>query len=375
MKRVIRLASHGLYVHVLKPILFRYQPDGVHYGMVKLTKFVQRIPGIRLLPHVWRYKNDAMLSQTIAGIEFNNPVGLSAGFDKEISMPRMIKTVGFGWMTGGSVTWGQYKGNDGAWFYRLPKTKSLVVNAGLPSEGTEVVAQRVTSYSEKLFADFPLSVSVAKTNTKECANDKTAIADYCESLAVFDSLGQVTMLEINISCPNTFGGEPFTDAKRLEKLLHATDKLELQKPVFIKMPINLPLGEFDALLRVITKHSVAGVTIGNLHKDRRAVDVKDVLPDEVKGNLSGAPTKEVTTALIRRTYKQYGDKLVIIGVGGIFSAEDAYEKIQAGASLVALITGMIFEGPQLAGSINQQLVRLMVRDGYTNIAQAIGTKT
>lgn len=183
------------------------------------------------------------------------------------------------------------------------------------------------------------------------------------------------MLEINISCPNTFGGEPFTDAKRLEKLLHATDKLELQKPVFIKMPINLPLGEFDALLRVITKHSVAGVTIGNLHKDRRAVDVKDVLPDEVKGNLSGAPTKEVTTALIRRTYKQYGDTLVIIGVGGIFSAEDAYEKIQAGASLVALITGMIFEGPQLAGDINQQLVRLMVRDGYTNIAQAIGTKT
>lgn len=166
MKRVIRLASHGLYVHVLKPTLFRYQPDGVHYGMVKLTKFVQRIPGIRLLPQVWRYKNDAMLSQTIAGIEFKNPVGLSAGFDKEISMPRMIKTVGFGWMTGGSVTWGQYKGNDGAWFYRLPKTKSLVVNAGLPSEGTEVVAKRVTTYSEKLFADFPLSVSVAKTNIK-----------------------------------------------------------------------------------------------------------------------------------------------------------------------------------------------------------------
>ncbi len=372
MKRVIRLVTHGLYIYVVKPILFRYRPDGVHHGMVNLTKFVQKVPGVRRLPELWHYQNDTMLAQTIAGIEFKNPIGLSAGFDKEISMPRMIKAVGFGWMTGGSVTWGQYKGNDGAWFYRLPKTKSLVVHAGLPSEGTEVIAKRVADYDQKLFTGFPLSVSVAKTNTKACADDATAIRDYCESLKEFDALKQVAILEINISCPNTFGGEPFTDAKRLEKLLHATDKLGLQKPVFIKMPINLPLGEFDALLKVISKHSITGVTIGNLHKDRRAVDVKDVLPDEVKGNLSGAPTKEVTTALIRRTYKTYGDKLVIVGVGGIFSAEDAYEKIQAGASLVALITGMIFEGPQLAGEINQGLTKLLSRDGYSSITEAIG---
>lgn len=375
MKPLIRHVTHWLYVHVVKPILFRHRPDGVHHGMVDMTKWVQKIPGVRELPRLWSYRDDAMLAQTIAGVEFRNPIGLSAGFDKEISMPRMIKAVGFGWMTGGSVTWGQYKGNDGAWYYRLPKTKSLVVNAGLPSEGTEVVSARVAAYDEHMLVNFPLSVSVAKTNTKQCADDKTAIDDYCASLAQFDTLAQVKLLEINISCPNTFGGEPFTTSGRLEKLLAAVDKLKLTKPVFIKMPINLPLTEFDALLATIVKHNVIGVTIGNLHKDRKAVDLKDVLPDDVKGNLSGAPARTITTELVRFTYSHYHDKLVVIGVGGVFSAEDAYEKIKAGASLVAMITGLIFEGPSAPGQINHDLVRLLKADGYTNVRDAVGSES
>lgn len=334
--------------------------------------WVQKVPGLRELPRLWSHYDDDMLSQEIAGITFRNPIGLSAGFDKAISMPRMIRAIGFGWMTGGSVTRGEYKGNDGAWYYRLPKTKSLVVNAGLPSEGTDVVAGRVAGYDKTMFDDFPLNVSVAKTNTKLCADDVTAIEDYATSLAQFTKLAQVKMLEINISCPNTFGGEPFTTPERLEKLLAAVDELKLTKPVFIKMPINLPLAEFDALLAVIAKHNVTGVTIGNLHKDRKAVDLKEVLPDEVKGNLSGAPARTVTTELVRHTYKKYGTKLVIIGVGGVFSAEDAYEKIKAGASLVALITGLIFEGPSAPGQINHDLVELLRADGYKHVHDAIG---
>ena len=374
MRQLVRYLTRAMYVYGVKPILFRYRPDGVHHGMVKITKIVQRVPVACALPRLWAARNEKILSQTIAGVEFRNPIGLSAGFDKEISMPRMIKNVGFGWMTGGSVTWGQYKGNDGAWFYRLPKTKSLVVHAGLPSEGTEVVSARVAAYDAKLFAEFPLSVSVAKTNTKATVSEAKAVEDYCASLAAFARLDTVALLEINISCPNTFGGEPFTTPQRLGKLLTATDKLAITKPMFVKMPINLPLAEFEKLLDVIAKHTIAGVTIGNLHKDRRAVDVQDVLPEHVKGNLSGAPTKVITTELIRHTYKKYGDRLTIIGVGGVFSAQDAYEKIQAGASLVGLITGMIFEGPQLAGQINHDLVRLLKKDGYSHITQAVGSK-
>ncbi|HRF28788.1 MAG TPA: quinone-dependent dihydroorotate dehydrogenase [Candidatus Saccharibacteria bacterium] len=375
MKRTVRQLTSWLYLYVVKPILFQHKPDGVHSSMVRLTALVQRIPGVRVLPKLWAYQNREYLGQTIHGVYFSNPIGLSAGFDKQISMARMIKAVGFGWMTGGSVTWGEYKGNDGAWFYRLPKSKSLVVNAGLPSEGTAVVAQRVSAYSKQTFKDFPLSVSVAKTNSKATATDDEAVEDYCASLKEFDALKNVKMLEINISCPNTFGGEPFTTKARLEKLLSAVDALQLKKPVFIKMPINLPKKEFDQLLKVITKHMVTGVTIGNLFKDRRAAKLEDVLPEYIKGNLSGTPTREVTTELIRHTYKKYGDKLTIIGVGGVMNADDAYEKICAGATLVALITGLIYEGPQLAGTINYDLVKKLRRDGFSNISEAIGSES
>jgi dihydroorotate dehydrogenase len=374
VKQAVRSVTHWLYAHAVKPILFRRKPDAVHHNLIKLTSIVQRMPLLRELPRLWAHYDDEMLSQTIAGIEFRNPIGLSAGFDKAISMPRMMRTVGFGWMTGGSVTWGQYKGNDGDWFYRLPKTKSLVVNAGLPSEGTEVVSGRIAGYDEQMFSDFPLSVSIAKTNTKATVSEDDAVADYCASLERFDQLEQVKLLEINISCPNTFGGEPFTTPKRLKKLLAASDKLQLKKPVFIKMPINLPLDRFDGLLDVIAVHKVTGVTIGNLHKDRRAVELKDVLPEEVKGNLSGAPARDITTELIRHTRQRFGTKLVIIGVGGVFTAQEAYDKIQAGASLVALITGLIFEGPTAPGQINRDLVRLLRRDGFDTIHDAIGNK-
>lgn len=372
MKLYIRQLTHWLYIHVVKPLLFRYQPDGVHKGMVRLTLFVQKVPLVRNLPQLWSYQNSSVLAQTVAGIHFKNPVGLSAGFDKQITLPRMIRAVGFGWMTGGSVTWGEYKGNDGAWYYRLPNSKSLVVNAGLPSEGAEVVAKRVMNYKPAMFSHFPLSVSVAKTNSKTTTTQSAAIEDYCASLQEFDKLAQVKMLEINISCPNTFGGEPFTTSQRLEKLLARIDTLQLSKPVIIKMPINMELNDFDALLQVIVKHQVTGVAIGNLFKDRNAVKLEDILPDTVKGNLSGAPTRDITTELIRYAYDKYGDRLIIIGIGGIMSAEHAYEKILAGATLVALITGLIFEGPQLAGSINDGLVKLLERDGYNTVREAVG---
>lgn len=371
VKRVVRPTTRLGYKHVVKPMLFRRSPDAVHHGLIKAAKQVQMVPGIRGLPKLWAYQN-SMLQTTVAGVDFRNPVGLSAGFDKTIEMPLLMKTVGFGWMTGGSVTWGKYKGNDGAWFYRLPKSRSLVVNAGLPSEGAAVVSERVDAYDSKIFKDFPLNVSIAKTNTKETVSEDEAVRDYCASLARFNELANVALLEINISCPNTFGGEPFTTPERLEKLLRAVDQLKLTKPVIIKMPINLPIEEFDALLEIIVTHQVAGIAMGNLLKDRARAALKDELPEHVKGNLSGAPTKDITNELIRHCYIKYSKKLIIIGVGGVMSAEDAYEKIRAGASLVGLITGMIYEGPQLVGEINAGLVKLLKRDGFSHVSEAVG---
>lgn len=368
---MIRLLTEVGYQKIVKPMLFRHQPDTVHKGLIATARRVQAVPVVRQLPKLWAVRN-SMLEIEVAGVRYKNPVGLSAGFDKRIEMVPLMKSVGFGWMTGGSVTLGQYDGNEGNWYFRLPKTKSIVVNAGLPSEGTPVVAERVANYPTSLFVDFPLNVSVAKTNSKKTASETHAIKDYAKSLEAFDRLNQVAMLEINISCPNTFGGEPFTTPARLEALLAATDKLKLQKPVYIKMPINLPDKDFDELVNVIVKHHVAGVAIGNLYKDRQTAQLLDELPDDIKGNLSGVPTRQVTTELIARTYKRHGDKLSIIGIGGIMSAEDAYEKIRAGASLVALISSLMFEGPQVVGDINAGLVKLLKRDGYASIADAVG---
>lgn len=371
VKQLVRSISKFGYQKAAKPLMFRHHPDGVHKGLVRTAKGVQKVPLIRDLPKLWSH-NSQMLATDIFGVHFRNPVGLSAGFDTAIELPKIMSSVGFGWMTGGSVTWDKYKGNEGAWFYRLPKSKSLVVNKGLASEGTPVVAERVRQYDMKLFQNLPLNVSVAKTNSKMSVGDEAGIQDYCKSLKAFDELEQVRLLEINISCPNTFGGEPFTTVERLEKLLAAVDKLHLLKPVIVKMSISLSDEKFDALLEVIVRHKVRGVAIGNLLKDRNLAKLEDALPDSVKGNLSGKPNKEISTKLIRRTYKKYGDKLGIIGIGGIMSAEDAYEKIKAGASLVALITGLIYEGPQLVGDINHGLVGLLKADGYAHISEAVG---
>jgi len=138
------------------------------------------------------------------------------------------------------------------------------------------------------------------------------------------------------------------------------------------MPSDLDWPQFNKLLQEIIKHRIAGVTISNLAKDRSKLKLKDELPATVKGNLSGKPTWEISNHLIKETFLNYGDKLTIIGVGGVFSPEDAYTKIKLGASLVELITGMIFGGPQLIGQINLGIVKLLKKDGYRHISEAIG---
>ena len=139
------------------------------------------------------------------------------------------------------------------------------------------------------------------------------------------------------------------------------------------MPSHLSWHEFHGLLQVIARHHVDGLTIGNLAKDRSKVVLKDPLPNHIQGGLSGKPTQKATNDLIRKTRLTYRDRFIIVGVGGIFTAEDAYEKIRLGANLVELITGMIFEGPQCIGRINKGIATMLERDGYKNVADAVGT--
>lgn len=374
MNSVVSNASSSAYRIIAKPILFKQKPDAVHTSLLKVGSYIQKSAAMRGVLHsTMAYSNEAVLGQTLNGIYFSNPVGLSAGFDKNFELVPLLKSVGFGFMEGGSLTYHECAGNPRPWFYRLPNTKSIVVHAGLANQGVTPIVDRIRNYAPSVIENFPLNISVAKTNSPEAATDIEAINDYVGSLQAIKKKNVGRMVTLNISCPNTYGGEPFTTPDRLEQLLAAVDIAEMEVPIFIKMPAHLPWERFKLLVDIATTHKISGLTISNLAKDRRIAKIADPLPDIVKGGLSGKPTWDLSNELIRKTRAQYGSRFTIIGVGGIFSAEDAYTKIKLGANLVELITGMIFEGPQLVGQINQGLARLLERDGYNNIAEATAT--
>lgn len=371
-KTLSRVAQLG-YGSVAKPILFRMQPDGVHSRTVRMASTLQRSGLVRGLVHgAFAYEDPTILAQAVRGVWFSNPIGLSAGFDKNFELPPMMRALGFGFMEGGSLTRQPCPGNPRPWFHRLPKSKSLVVHAGLANQGVTAVLARLKAYPPKILREFPLNISVAQTNSKSIASEAEAIADVVSGLRAVQRAGMGELLTINISCPNTYRGEPFTSAGMFERLLHQVDRLRLKQPLFIKMPNHLSWDDFDALLEVAARHQVSGVTVSNLAKREAGVTLQESLPDTTPGGLSGKPTWEKSNELIRNTYRKYGDRFTIIGVGGVFSAEDAYTKIRLGATLVELITGMIFEGPQLIGQINYGLAQLLERDGFTNVREAIG---
>ncbi len=346
-------------------------PDLVHRliifgGRIAQSNFLTR----GIIRMMWR-RDDKSLEQEVLGLNFKNPVGLSAGFDKNIELSPLMRSVGFGFETGGSVTLAHRKGNPRPWFFRLPDSGSIVVNAGLANQGLVNMRRRIRRHS-RLTKGMPLIVSVAvvASTAKETCSD--AIIDTKNTILHILQYQLADIIEINISCPNAGDDQPFSQPDMLGELLTQLDTIERDVPFFVKMP-NLPrLRHFDSLLAVIVEHRIQGVTIANLVKDRENVKLAENLPDDIGGGLSGTPTRYRSTELVRRTYAKYGDRLVIIGVGGIFTAEHAYEKIRAGASLVGMITGVIFEGPQVIGKINKGLVELLKQDGFSSITEAVG---
>lgn len=353
------------YQKILKKIFFRIDPEVVHDHMVLIGKFLGNYtPTQHITRWLFNY-TDKKLQQTILGITFSNPVGLSAGFDKNAELTDILPDVGFGFVEVGSVTGEPCSGNAKPRLWRLPKTKGLVVYYGLKNDGCEKIATRLTN---KKFR-FPIGISIAKTNCQATADTTAGIADYVKAYTQLKNIGDY--ITINISCPNAFGGQPFTDKDRLEKLLTAIDSVPAQKPLFLKISPDLTDQELDDVLAIAQGHNIAGFVCTNLTKNRDAITILDAnLPD--KGGISGKVLNEISNKFIAKIYTQTHGQKIIIGVGGIFSAADAYEKIKRGASLVQLITGMIFEGPQLIGDINRGLVTLLEKDGYTNIAQAVG---
>ncbi len=360
-----RTAIRSVYQYALKPIFFLQDPEDVHDRMISLGKRLGSSPAMRLLARAAFDYEHPILVQTIAGIQFQNPIGLAAGFDKNAQLVDILPDVGFGFAEVGSITGEPCSGNPRPRLWRLKKSKSLLVYYGLKNDGCEVVASRL---KKKIFR-IPIGISVAKTNCPATADPAVGIADYKKAFDTFRGVGHY--YTINISCPNAFGGEPFTDPTLLEALLTALDLNSADKPVFLKISPDLSESQLDAIIDVVFCHRIAGFICSNLTKRRDNDHLKDgSIP--ATGGMSGKVSQGLSDAHIRYLYKKTKNTYCIIGCGGVFTAEDAYMKIRAGASLIQMITGMIYEGPQTIGAINDGLVRLLKRDGFENITQAIG---
>ena len=369
MRTVWYFLCGSAYQIIVKPIFFLIQPETIHDFFLAFGHAMGENKYARAAVSFFFNFEHPMLAQSVAGISFRNPVGLSEGYDKDAKLLAMLPSVGFGFTQVGTLTLHPYEGNPKPRLTRLPRSKAILVNYGLKNDGVSVVMRRIKSYGATAL---PIGISIGKTNSCDTVDVAEGIADYVDCLkqVIESELGD--FYTINISCPNTFGGEPFTTPEKLEQLLAAFMPLVGQKPVFLKMPINLLWEDFHALCAIAVSRGVTGVIIGNLNKNFSDPLVKDVIAQGAKGGISGKPTEYLCNELITRTYAAFQDRLIIIGVGGIFSAADAYEKIRRGAHLVQLITGLIFGGPQIVAAVNAGLVQYLKRDGYASIHEAVG---
>ena len=247
-----------------------------------------------------------------------------------------------------------------------------MVNKGFKNEGVDAIIAKLEN--KKL--EMPIGISIGRTNSPLLLTLKQSIQDIVEAFKKFESSKvKHKYYELNISCPNIIhGGDiSFYPPKNLNQLLSAVEKLRIKKPIFLKMPIERTDRETLYMLDVVTKYKIAGVIIGNLQKNRKDPSlVKEEVRQWKVGNFSGKPTWNRSNELIRLAYKKFGKKLTIIGCGGIFSTDDAYTKIKLGASLIQLITGMIYQGPQLIAQINLGLIDRLKADGFKNIKEAVG---
>lgn len=364
-----------LYQKIIKPVFFLIYPEYVHNLMVWFGSNLAKTPIIKFIGSKFVYFHPS-LRQKIAGIEFNNPVGLAAGFDYNADLTQALYYLGFGFQSTGTITNLPYEGNPYPRLGRLPKSKSLMVNKGFKNLGAKKIADNLTSGKNKKFK-IPVGISIGMTHSENIKTIEEAIKDIISAFKIFEERKvRSSYYELNISCPNLVHAKniSFYPQKNLNSLLTAIDKLRLKKPVFVKMPIDKTNTEVIKMLDIIVKHkSTKGVIFGNLLKDREdpSLDQSEVKKFKV-GNFSGKPCEQRSNELITLAYKKYKNKLIIIGCGGIFSAEDSYKKIKLGASLVQLITGMIFQGPQLISQINLELIDLLKKDGFKNIKEAIG---
>ena len=360
-----------IYQKLIKPVLFLMDAEFIHNSHILLGELLGKTIFKNYINWKFNYQS-YKLKQKIAGINFTGPIGLAAGFDYEAKLTQILYSLGFGFQSVWTITNLSYEGNPRPRLGRLPKSKSLMVNKGFKNMGANTTVNKLNN----LKFEIPMGISIGMSNNKSVDSTDKAIKDIISSFKTFEnSKLKNSYYELNISCPNLINSDiSFYETSSLLRLLQSIDRLKLRKPVFVKTPISLTNSKYLSIIEIIVKYKfIKGVIIGNLLKDRNSKLLNRQEVNQFKvGNFSGKPCEPRSNELIKLTYKKYKNKLIIIGCGGVFNGQDAYKKIKLGASLIQMITGMIFQGPQVISQINLELEELLEKDGFKNIKEAIG---
>ncbi|MEK7202075.1 MAG: dihydroorotate dehydrogenase (quinone) [Patescibacteria group bacterium] len=354
MGRLTTSLVASTYKFLVRPILFRHNPEVAHQKMTLLGERIGRRQAMLSVIRSFFGKRSQNLKKVVAGIEFPSPIGLAAGFDYQAKLPWVLEALRFGFATVGTITNLPCAGNPRPWLGRLVKSQSLLVNKGFKNDGIVKTLPRL----QKLPSRMPVGLSIGQTNSPKIDTEERAIDDMVACFTYAESHPhQCRYYELNISCPNVQKHISFYTPSSLSKLLGRLEELNISRPIFIKCPISVTDDELIDIADMSSKFSfISGLVIGNLQRDRNNPSIyKEELAKCGPGNFSGRPTRDRSTELIKLIRSKFGARFAIIGCGGVFSVEDAKVKFAAGADLVQLITGLIFEGPQLVAEINEQL--------------------
>jgi len=362
----------GLYTAIIRPALFRLDAEWVHDRAIGACALAGRMgPLCRWLDSRHRVR-DPRLNVEVAGLSFDNPVGLAAGFDKSGRAARTLASLGFGHVEVGSVSADASDGNPKPRLWRLPEDRAILVHYGLPNDGAEAVAERLDGISLPV----PLGLNVVKTNRGPGAPpepEDDIIEDYVRSVARLRDVADY--LTLNLSCPNTqTGRNHFAEPGNTGRLLSALADIEPACPVFLKVALPESPAETETLLEEVEPFGfVSGFTYNLPPGQPEGLRTSaDFLAGKL-GAVSGSPVQERIDAAIADLYARMDrSRYAIIGAGGVFTAEDAYRKLRLGASLVQLMTAMIYEGPGVVWKINRGLCELLERDGVKSVAEVVG---
>lgn len=340
---------------IIRSLLFLFDPEKIHYTTSKLIHLNLSVPGMKFIWNKMFRVQDSRLKKTLFGIEFENPVGLAAGFDKNASMFEDLAYCGFGFIEIGTVTPKGQMGNEKPRLFRLKEDSAIINRMGFNNDGVENAVENLKKRKTKII----IGGNIGKN--KITPNEK-ATSDYVKSFnALFD---YVDYFVVNVSSPNTPNLRELQEKKPLTELLKTLQELNAskpnRKPILLKIAPDLTNEQLDDIIDIVSAVSLDGIIATNTTISRSDLLTSDEKIEEIgAGGLSGKPVGARSTEVIRYLSEKSNKAFPIIGVGGIHSAKDALEKLDAGADLIQLYTGFIYEGPKLVKDINKALLARM----------------